>query len=190
MLTRKAIVAARQSAAGTAASLAAAAVLGAAVLVAGTSVPACAGSCPAGTPQLERPAYAKFASPAVGLRFARGLFAGVALPPGARPAAAPPELRIPPGWGLAPSSDVGQVWQVPLPAVDVGWFFARHPPRGTMIASYGAGRGRAVSAITVSAMYYEALSAPAALTGGQVVIVVDPAGVNRTFIRIDAQAVL
>jgi hypothetical protein len=190
MLTRKAIVAARQSAAGTAASLAAAAVLGAAVLVAGTSVPACAGSCLAGTPQLEPRAYAKFASPAVGLRFARGLFAGVALPPGARPVAAPPELRIPPGWGLAPSSDVGQVWQVPLPAVDVGRFFAQHPPRGTVIATYGAGRGGTVSAITVSAMYYEAVSAPAALTGGQVVIVVDPAGANRTFIRIDAQAVL
>jgi hypothetical protein len=190
MLTRKALVAARQSAAGTAASLGAAAVLGAAVLVAGTSVPACAGSCPAGTPQLEPQAYAKFASPAVGLRFARGLFAGVALPPGARPAAAPPELRIPPGWGLTPSSDVGQVWQVPLPAVAVGGFFAQHPPRGTVIATYRAGRGAPVSAITVSAMYYQALSAPAALTGGQVVIVVDPAGANRTFIRIDAQAVL
>lgn len=190
MLTRKAIVAARQSAAGTAASLAAAAVLGAAVLVAGTSVPACAGSCPAAPLQLKPQAYTRFASPAVGLRFARGLFAGVALPPGARLAAAPPELRIPPGWGLAPSSDVGQVWQVPLPAVDVGWFFARHPPRGTLMARYGAGRGALVSAITVSAMYYEAVSVPAALTGGQVVIVVDPAGANRTFIRIDAQVVL
>ena len=85
---------------------------------------------------------------------------------------------------------MGQVWQVPLPAVEVGWFFAQHPPRGTMVASYRAGSGGTVSAITVSAMYYEALSAPAALTGAQVVIVVDPAGANRTFIRVDAQAVL
>lgn len=190
MLTRRAILAARQSAAGTAAFLAGMAVLGAAVLVAGTSVPACAGSCPAGSVQLKPQAYAKFASPAVGLRFVRGLFAGVDLPPGARPAAAPPELRIPPGWGLAPSSDVGQVWRVPLPAVDVGWFFAQHPPRGTVLARSGAGSGVMVSAVIVSAMYYEAVSVPAALTGGQVVIVVDPAGASQTFIRIDAQAVL
>jgi hypothetical protein len=193
-LTRKAIAAARQSAAGTAAFLAGMVVLGAAVLVAGTSVPACAGSCPAGTVQLRPQAYAKFASPAVGLRFARGLFAGVALPPGARPVTGPPELRTPPGWGLAPSSDVGQVWRVPLPAADVGWFFAAHPPRGTMLASLGASLGArsggTVSAVTVSAMYYEAAAVPAALTGGQVVIVVDPAGASQTFIRVDAQAVL
>jgi hypothetical protein len=194
--TRQAIIAARDSRPGTVALLAAAAVVAAGALVAGTSVPACAGSCPAGTaplkplplkpPALKPPAYARFASPAVGLRFARGLFAGIALPPGARPVAAPPELRIPPGWGLAPSSDVGQVWQVPLPAVDVGRFFARHPPRGTLVARPGT----AVSAITVTAMYYEATPVPAALTDGQVVIVVDPAGASRTFIRIDARAVL
>ena len=189
MLTRRGILAARQSAAGTAAFLAGMAVLGAAVLVAGTSVPACAGSCPAASVRMKPQAHAKFASPAVGLRFVRGLFAGVYLPPGARPAAPPPELRIPPGWGLAPSSDVGQVWRVPLPAVDVGWFFAQHPPRGTMMASSGAS-GVTVSAVVVSAMYYEAVSVPAALTGGQVVIVVDPAGANQTFIRVDAQAVL
>jgi hypothetical protein len=39
-------------------------------------------------------------------------------------------------------------------------------------------------------VYYEATPVPAALTGGQVVIVVDPAGANRTFIRIDARVVL
>src|SRR5882724_12249566 len=100
MLTRRAIVAARQSVAGTAAFLAGAAAIGAAVLIAGTAVPACAGDCPAATVRVTPQAYAKFASPAVGLRFARGLFAGITLPPGARPVAAPPELRIPPGWGL------------------------------------------------------------------------------------------
>jgi hypothetical protein len=44
--------------------------------------------------------------------------------------------------------------------------------------------------VTVSALYYEAVSVPAALTGGQVVIVVDPAGASQTFVRIDAQVVL
>jgi hypothetical protein len=124
------------------------------------------------------------------MRFARGLFAGITLPPGARPVAAPPELRIPPGWGLSPSSDVGRVWQVAMPAVDVGWFFAQHPPRGTTMTNSSRGSGAAVSAISVSALYYQATSVPAALTAGQVVIVVDPAGAGRTFIRIDAQAVL
>ena len=186
MLTRRAIVAARQSVAGTAAFLAGTAAIGAAVLIAGTAVPACAGDCPAATVRVTPQAYAKFASPAVGLRFARGLFAGITLPPGARPVAAPPELRIPPGWGLSPSSDVGRVWQVAMPAMDVGWFFAQHPPHGTAMTSPGA----AISAISVSALYYQATSVPAALTAGQVVIVVDPAGAGRTFIRIDAQAVL
>jgi hypothetical protein len=185
-----AIAALRQSVAGTAAFLAGTAAIGAAVLIAGTAVPACAGDCPVATVRVTPQAYAKFASPAVGLRFARGLFAGVALPPGARPVAAPPELRIPPGWGLAPSSDVGRVWQVPLPAVDVGWFFAQHPPRGTTMTRSGVGHGTAISAISVSALYYQATSVPSALTAGQVVIVVDPAGAGRTFIRIDAQAVL
>jgi hypothetical protein len=183
-------------------TLAGAAVIGAGVLIAGTSVPACAGftrvgdpsypsgrQCPATTIEVTPQAYAKFADPAVGLRFARDLFAGITLPPGARPVAAPPELRIPPGWGLAPSSDVGRVWQVPLPAVDVAWFFARHPPRGTAMASSGSGGATARPAV-VSALYYQATSVPAALTGGQVVVVVDPAGTGRTFIRIDAQAVL
>ncbi len=174
----------------TLATLAGAAVIGAAVLIAGTSVPACAGNCPAATLRVTPQAFTKFANPATGLRFARGLFAGVSLPPGARPVVAPPELRIPPGWGLAPTSDVGRVWQVPLPATEVGWYFAQHPPLGTRMASSGAGSGAAISAVTVSAMYYEATSVPAVLTGGQVVIVVDPAGANRTFIRIDAQAEL
>jgi hypothetical protein len=188
MLTGKAIMAARRSALGTTALLAGAAVIAAGVLVAGTSIPACAGSCPAGTLQVKPQAYAKFADPAVGLRFARGLFAGISLPPGARPVAAPPELRLPPGWGLAPSSDVGRVWQVSQPAVDVAWFFARHPPRGTTMASSSG--SATVSATSVLALYYQATSVPAALTAGQVVVVVDPAGAGRTYIRIDAQVVL
>lgn len=185
MLTRPAISAARQPALGTA-LLAGAAVLAACVLVAGTTRSACAGDCPVASFRVTPQAYAKFASPAAGLRFARGLFAGVILPPGARPVVAPPELRIPPGWGLSPTSDVGRVWEVPLPAVEVGWFFALHPPRGTMMT----GNGETVSAVTVSALYYQATSVPAVLTGGQVVIVVDPAGTGRTFVRVDAQAVL
>jgi hypothetical protein len=183
------MITARQSALGTAALLAAAAVLAACVMVAGTTRPACAGGCPAPVFRATPQAYAKFASPATGLRFARGLFAGVSLPPGARPVTAPPELRIPPGWGLSPTSDVGQVWEVPMPAVQVGWFFARHPPRGTTMTSSGSGSAT-VSAVTVSALYYQARSVPAVLTEGQVVIVVDPAGPGRTFIRVDAQAVL
>ena len=190
MLTRRAIIAARHSALGTAGSLAGAAVIAAAVLVAGTTRPACAGDCPLPAIAVTPQAYAKFASPAAGMRFARGLFAGIALPPGARPAAAPPELRIPPGWGTAPTSDVGRVWRVPLPATDVARFFASHPPRGTAIFRPGAGDIAPASTVTVSALYYNATSVPAALTAGQVVIVVDPAGPGQTFIRIDAQAVL
>jgi hypothetical protein len=176
--------------AGTVAMLAGTAVVGAGVLVAGTTRPACAGDCPLPVIDVTPQAYAKFASPAVGMRFARGLFAGVTLPPGARPVTAPPELRIPPGWGTAPNSDVGRVWRVPLPATDVARFFARNPPRGTVTLRPGGGDDAAVGAITVSALYYDATSVPAALTAGQVVIVIDPAGPGQTFIRVDAQVVL
>jgi hypothetical protein len=186
LLTRQVFSAARRSTAGTVALLAGVAVVCAGVLVAGTTRPACAGDCALPAFDVTPQAYSKFASQATGMRFARGLFAGVALPAGARPVAAPPELRIPPGWGIAPTSDVGRVWRVPLPATDVARFFARHPPRGTAISTPGAG----VSAITVSALYYNATAVPAALTSGQVVIVVDPAGPGRTFVRIDAQVVL
>src|SRR5215469_5556547 len=108
------------------------------VLVSGVaSPPSCGpgiGSCPESSPT-STPVHPvpllRFAPPATGLRFARSLLAGLSAPPGAKPSAPPAELRLPPGWGIAPNSDAARVWRVSLPALQVGRFFAEHPPRGT-----------------------------------------------------------
>ena len=139
---------------------------------------------------LRRYPLLRFAPPATGLRFARSLLAGLSAPPGAKPSAPPAELRLPPGWGIAPNSDAARVWRVSLPALQVGRFFAEHPPRGTRPARSGAGPGGTLSAVTVSALYFEATSVPAALTGAQVTVVLDPTGPKTTFVRVDAQVEL